>query len=108
MISRIWHGYTTKNNADAYEKLLEQEIFPEIKNKSNKNYKSIQLLRRDLEHEVEFITIMQFKNIEAVKAFVGEDYQTAHVPEKARKLLSRFDQQSAHYELRQDLNYNSW
>lgn len=107
MISRIWHGYTTKNNADAYEKLLEQEIFPEIKNKSNKDYKSIQLLRRDLEHEVEFITIMQFKNIEAVKAFVGEDYQTAHIPEKARKILSRFDQQSAHYELRQELSYNS-
>ncbi len=27
MISGIWHGYTTKDNADTYESLLQNETF---------------------------------------------------------------------------------
>jgi len=30
MIKRIWHGWTTRENAKAYEALLESEIFPRI------------------------------------------------------------------------------
>ncbi len=35
MIARTWHGYTTKENADAYETLLKKEIFEGIANKKN-------------------------------------------------------------------------
>lgn len=44
MISRIWHGYTTLENADAYEQLLKEEIFVGIKNLKIIGYKGIQLL----------------------------------------------------------------
>ena len=30
MISRLWHGWTSLDNADAYEKLIRQTIFPGI------------------------------------------------------------------------------
>ncbi len=100
MITRIWHGYTTKENADAYERLVEQEIFPEIQAKKIKGYRGVQLLRRDLEDEVEFTTLLWFDDLEAVKEFVGEDYETIYVPEKARKVLSRFDQRTVHCEQR--------
>ena len=106
MISRIWHGYTTKANADIYENLLKQEIFPGIENKNITGYKGIQLLRRDLKNEVEFTTIMWFENIESVKQFVGSDYEIVYVPEKAREVLSRFDQKSIHCELRHSLQYD--
>lgn len=32
MISRIWHGYTSLDNADKYEALLKEEIFIGIRN----------------------------------------------------------------------------
>ena len=106
MILRIWHGYTTKANADAYESLLKTEIFPQIAHKNIKGYRKIQLLRRELADEIEFTTIMWFESLDSVIDFVGEDYEKVYVPEKARKVLSRFDQKSVHCELRQTLDYN--
>lgn len=100
MICRIWHGYTTFENADVYEKLLKEEIFIGIKSHNIKGYNGIQLLRRKLDTEVEFITIMWFESIESVKAFAGEDYEIAVVPSKAQQVLSRFDKKSQHYEVK--------
>jgi heme-degrading monooxygenase HmoA len=100
MISRIWHGWTTKSNGDVYEGLLREEIFVGIKNRHIKGFKSIQLLRREVGEEVEFITIMEFDSLDAVREFAGEDYEAAVVPPKARTVLSRFDQRSQHYEIR--------
>jgi len=99
MISRIWHGYTTHENAGKYETLLREEIFTEISKKNIKGYCGIRLLRRELENETEFITIMQFDSIAAVKEFAGSDYEAAVVPEKAQKVLSRYDGKSQHYDV---------
>jgi len=100
MISRIWHGYTTFKNADAYENLLKSEIFVGIKNHNIDGYKDIQLLRRNIKEETEFITIMWFETLDAVKLFAGDDYENAVVPMKAQQLLSHFDKKSQHYEVR--------
>ena len=75
MISRIWHGWTTLENASIYEDLLRNEVFPSIENKKVKGYNKISLLKRAIENEVEFITIMLFDNLDSVKEFVGEDYE---------------------------------
>jgi antibiotic biosynthesis monooxygenase (ABM) superfamily enzyme len=105
MIFRIWHGWTTPENADIYENLLKKEIFPEIASKNVSGYRGIQLLRRKLNNEVEFITIMQFDSLEAVKQFAGEDYEKSYVPDKARKVLSRHDDRSQHYEMKESIMY---
>ena len=99
MISRIWHGWTTPQNADTYEALLKEEIFAGIQNRRIHGFKGIRLLRRAIQDEVEFITIMTFESLDAVREFAGEDYEVAVVPEKARNLLSRFDERSQHYEI---------
>ena len=104
MISRIWHGWTTPENADAYESLLKDEIFQGIHGREITGYKGINLLRRDQGDEVEFITIMRFDDIEAVRSFAGEDYEVAVVPEKARAVLSRFDARSQHYDVKAELD----
>ncbi|WP_437931155.1 antibiotic biosynthesis monooxygenase [Sorangium sp. So ce291] len=101
MIRRIWHGWTSPENADTYEDLLKTEIFPAILAKRVPGFHRIELLRRPLGDEVEFATIMWFDSIEAVKAFAGEDHETAYVPVKARAVLARFDARSQHYELRE-------
>lgn len=100
MISRIWHGWTTPGNATKYETLLEKEIFVGILGRNIQGFNGIQLLRREVGEEVEFVTIMSFDSIEAVKAFAGADYEVAFVPEKARAVLSHYDDRSQHYELR--------
>ena len=84
MISRIWHGWTTHQNADIYEQLLKEEIFVGIQNRQIAGFKGIQLLRRQLIDETEFITIMTFDSLESVKDFAGNDFEQAVVPEKAR------------------------
>ena len=105
MISRIWHGWTTHENADKYEELLKSEIFPSIEKKNVNGYRKISLLKRVLEKEVEFITIMLFDNLEAVKEFVGEDHERSYVPESARKVLLRHDEKSQHYENIIEISY---
>lgn len=96
-IIRIWHGWTAPENADAYEALLKEEIFVGIQSRHILGFKGIQLLRRELQNEVEFITSMRFDSLEAVIEFAGEDYEAAVVPPKARALLRRFDARSQHY-----------
>ena len=106
MVGRIWHGWTKPENADKYEALLKNEIFPGIAAKKVKGYKEIQLFRRPLGNdEIEFITIMWFDSWDAVKAFAGEDYERAYVPPKAREVLARFDERSQHYEIKELLEY---
>jgi len=100
MIVRLWHGWTTPANADGYERLLEEEIFRGIANRGIPEYRGIELLRRPAGGEVEFVTVMRFDSLDAVRAFAGADYETAVVPPSARALLSRFDARSAHFELR--------
>ncbi len=105
MIYRIWHGYTTPENAGAYEALLKSEIFHGIESKKLSGFRGIDLIRRRNGDEDEFITIMRFDRIDDVKSFTGEDYETAYVPDAARKVLKRFDARSQHYDLRESRSY---
>jgi antibiotic biosynthesis monooxygenase (ABM) superfamily enzyme len=101
MISRIWFGWTTPQNADAYEKLLKSEIFPRIVERKIPGFRRIELLRRSDGDEVEFVTIMWFDSLDAVKAFAGDRYQLAVVPPAARALLKGFEDVAVHYEVRE-------
>ena len=98
MITRIWHGWTTLKNAPLYEALLQEEIFTGIARRAIPGYRGISLLKRPLGGEVEFVTVMWFSDLDAVRKFAGEDYEVAVVPPKARALLARFDGRAAHYE----------
>lgn len=98
MIGRIWHGWTTLDNADAYERIVSTEVLPQIAGRQIAGYRGAHLLRRSLADEVEFITIMWFDSLDAVHEFMGDDYEVAHVPPQARAVLARFDARSQHYE----------
>jgi len=100
MICRLWHGWTTPGNADAYEALLREEVFGGIAARRIAGYRGIELLRRSADEEVEFVTLMWFDSLDDVRAFAGDDYAQAVVPDAARKLLHRFDAASTHYEVR--------
>ncbi|MCK7610912.1 antibiotic biosynthesis monooxygenase family protein [Roseibium sediminicola] len=105
MIKRIWHGWTTPENADTYCKVLLSEVIPGIEDKAIPGYLGIEVLRRDLEREVEFITIMSFRTLEDIIAFQGPDYARCYVPDVAQKVLKRWDQTSQHYDLKETRSY---
>ncbi len=100
-IKRIWHGWTTPANAGVYETLLHDEVFPGIEAKNIPGYRGIELLRRDLEDEVEFVTIMTFDSIQNVIDFQGADYARCYVPDAAQKVLKRWDQVAKHYDAKE-------
>lgn len=104
-ITRIWHGYTTPGRADEYEALLKAEVIKGLEDKNVPGFRGIDVLRRPLGDKVEFITIMEFDDIDSVKALIGDDYEQAHVPDDARVLLTRFDVRSQHYEVRESRTY---
>ncbi len=99
MISRIWHGYTTPEDADAYQRVVTTKVIPGIFAMQVPGFERIELFRRTLPEEVEFVTVMWFTSLDAVKAFMGEDHETAHVPPEARAVLSRFDARAQHYDI---------
>ena len=109
MIVRIWRGWTTPQNADAYEFLLREEITGDsVNGAQTPGMLGIDVLRHDPDAgdgdagaaaEVEFSTIMYFHDWDAVRAFAGAEVHTAVVPDADRALLSRGDERSRHYDL---------
>ncbi|SMO72547.1 antibiotic biosynthesis monooxygenase [Fodinibius sediminis] len=106
MISRIWRGWTTMEDADEYENLLREKIFPTIADRQVRGYKSIQLFRKNHGDEVEFITIMWFDSWESVKEFAGQNFKRSYVSAVERKILKRYDNRSQHYEVREQFQYS--
>ena len=99
MICRLWRGWTTPENADAYERIVRGEVIPGIEARRIPGFRHIDLMKRELGDEVEFQTLMWFESLEAITSFMGEDYSVSHVPAAARAVLNRFDERAAHYEV---------
>jgi antibiotic biosynthesis monooxygenase (ABM) superfamily enzyme len=99
VICRLWRGWTTPGNADAYEAIVRGEVIPGIEARRIPGFRQIDLMRRDAGDEVEFQTLIWFDSLDAIKDFVGEDHSVSHVPDAARAVLKRFDERAAHYEV---------
>ena len=97
MVARVWHGYTTHDNADAYEAMLKPELLPGLSSK--RGFRGSYLLRRRHEDEVEFITIILWDSLDDIRAIAGADYETAVIPEERKRVLARWDLKAAHYDV---------
>ena len=98
-ICRYWRGWTTPQNADAYQDAIMNIIIPSIESRNIKGFNRIDLMRRDAGDEVEFSTLMWFESIASIKEFVGEDYEVANSPPEAKAVLKRWDRRTIHYEV---------
>ena len=97
MIARLWRGWTSRENADAYERFLREQMFPSMRRVPG--FAGAELLRRDAGDEVAFVTISRFESLDAVRTFAGEDHERAVIEPEARALLSRHDERSEHFEV---------
>ena len=99
MICRLWRGWTSRENAEAYQRIVRTEVIPSIEARKIPGFRHIDLMRRDFGDEVEFQTLMWFDSLDAIQRFMGEDYSISHVPPEARAVLNSFDDRAAHYEV---------
>jgi hypothetical protein len=99
MICRLWRGWTTVDNAAAYERIVRGEVIPGIEARHIAGFRHIDLMKCNLGDEVEFQTLMWFDSLEAIIAFMGDDFSVSHVPAAARAVLKRFDDRATHYEV---------
>ena len=100
-VARIWRGWTTVENAEAYQRVVDGEVLPAIFDRSIPGLVNAHLMRADMveNEEVEFTTIMWFESLDSVKNFMGEDYLRSHVPENAQAVLKRFDAEAKHFHM---------
>lgn len=96
MIARIWHGWTKTADAQAYEQMLRDEIFPSIAARKIAGYRGAELFIRDDDDEVEFITLLRFDSMDAVKEFAGDDASKPVIFPKAEPLITRMEH-ARHY-----------
>lgn len=97
-VARVWRGWTTVDNADAYQAVAEGEVFPAIIERRIPGLVGAHLMRAEdvVDGEVEFTTIIWFDSLDSVKNFMGEEYRVAHLPENARAVLERFETHATH------------
>ena len=96
MIARIWHGWTKREDAKAYEKLLRDEIFPSIAARNIEGYRGAELFVRENGEEVEFVTLLRFDSMDAVTEFAGPETSKPVIFPKAETLITRMEQ-AQHY-----------
>ena len=99
MMCRLWRGWITRNNTDAYERIVRGQVIPGIEARRIPGFRFIVLVLHERDQDVEFMTLMWFDSLDSVKAFMGEDYKVAHVPVEVQAVLADFDKRSARYQL---------
>lgn len=103
MINRLWYGWTTPENANAFETMLRTDILPEISARKLPGYQGAQIMRRDTPDESEFVTMLSFDSSDAIRLFAGEKLEVALVPESVQGILLRYSSVAYHYEVKADL-----
>src|SRR5256712_3390884 len=99
MIARIWHGWTKPADAKTYQDLLCREILPGIARRNIPGYHGAELFIHENDEEVEFVTLLRFDSMNAVKTFAGDDHDRPVIYPKAEPLLTRIDERSQHYRI---------
>jgi heme-degrading monooxygenase HmoA len=97
MIARIWRGWAPQGRASDYQRHYDTEVSGHLREVSG--FRGAQLPRRDEHGEVAFTSITWFTDLDAVRAFAGDDYERAVVEQPARAALGRWDERVIHDEV---------
>jgi heme-degrading monooxygenase HmoA len=96
MITRIWHGITKAEDADAYLKYIEETGIKDYRNV--KGNLSAKILRRVDNNICHFLTITEWDSLESIKQFAGENFEKARYYEEDKEYLLEFEEKVVHYE----------
>jgi heme-degrading monooxygenase HmoA len=97
MISRHWKGVAKPGYAESYIQHLRHDTFPSLARIPG--FVRASILRRVVETGTEFQIVTVWESLTAIKAFAGEDPETAVVPTVVREMLTTYDERVVHYEV---------
>jgi heme-degrading monooxygenase HmoA len=97
MIARHWRGLVRRERAAAYVEHLQSETLPQLVQLAG--FQDAKVLRRELAHGVEFLVVTFWESLDAIRAFAGNDVDSAVVPPKARDMMIEYDRRARHYEV---------
>jgi hypothetical protein len=79
-----------------YESMLRNEIFPSIDARKINGYLGAELFIREDGDEIEFVTLLRFGSMDAVREFAGADESKPVIFPGVEKFLVRMEQ-ARHY-----------
>ena len=97
MISRQWRGLAKTARAQDYVEHLRTDTFPLLR--KFPGFVDASILRRDVEHGVEFLVVTRWGSLEAIRNFSGDDVDAAVVPDKVQQMMIEYDSRVRHYEI---------
>jgi heme-degrading monooxygenase HmoA len=98
MITRLWRGRAeTTAKANAYVRHFTATVVPELK--ALDGHRGAWLLRREADGQTEFLAVTLWESLDSIRAFAGDDLDTAIVEPEARAVLADFDDVARHYEV---------
>ena len=96
MITRIWHGKTSLENAERYLQFLLQDGTKEYW--QTEGIQSVKIWRQKDDNCCHFWTVTEWTTIDAIKRFAGEDYEKAKYYPQDTGILLEFEEKVNHYE----------
>jgi heme-degrading monooxygenase HmoA len=97
MIVRHWRGLVRRDRAAAYVEHLQSETLPQLVQLAG--FLDAKVLRRDLSEGAEFLVVTIWESIDSIRAFAGNDVESAVVPPKARDMMIEYDRKARHYDV---------
>lgn len=97
MIARHWRGLVKRERADAYIEHLQSETLPQLVQLAG--FLDAKVLRRHVPQGVEFLVVTIWASLDAIRAFAGNDVESAVVPPKARDMMIEYDRKARHFEV---------
>ncbi len=97
MIAQHWRGLVRRDRAAAYVEHLQSETLPQLVQLAG--FLDAKVLRRDLSEGAEFLVVTIWESIDSIRAFAGNDVESAVVPPKARDMMIEYDRKARHYDV---------
>ena len=97
MVARYWSARTTHEHALQYSAHLERHVLPALR--ALAGYAGAKLLQRTTGTGVEVVVVTWWESLDAIRAFAGDDLETAVVADAAAALLTDFDRRVRHYDV---------
>jgi hypothetical protein len=95
MISRHWIGIVKDDKVLEYLAHLEKTVMPNLKD--NQGLSNAYYLKRQVQDGTEFLIVTEWNDVDSIKLFAGENYDTAVVDPYARSLMISYDKKVRHY-----------
>jgi heme-degrading monooxygenase HmoA len=95
MIERVWLARTTRDGAAKYAEHFRRVVIPELS--AIDGYRGARLLERESNGGVEVIVVTRWHNLEAIRAFAGEELDRAVVHDEAAALFTDYDRKVRHF-----------